>query len=77
MLRVLTQSMKNMSDTLGNLTLTKYNQEMSNDLYSDKIKFYKKSNIALTRDIANYKDWNGNKIVYCTSEITTKILQIS
>ena len=74
MLRVLTQSMNNMGDTLGNLTLTKYNQEMSNDLHSDKIKFYKKSNISLTRDIANYKDWNSNKIVYCTSEITTKIL---
>ncbi|MGO4864386.1 HNH endonuclease family protein [Ligilactobacillus ruminis] len=42
--------------TIGNLTLTKYNQEMSNKLYEEKCDFYKDSNISLTRDIANEYD---------------------
>ena len=38
--------------TLGNLTLTKYNQEMSNKPYSEKKEFYKDSNVSLTREVA-------------------------
>lgn len=43
---------------LGNLTLTKYNQEMSNKPYSEKKKFYKDSNVSLTREVAEtYDKW--------------------
>ena len=65
-------------DTIGNLTLTKYNQEMSNKLYHEKIKFYKNSNISLTRDIANkYKNnWNYDTIIDRSSKLANQILEI-
>ncbi|NRO69354.1 hypothetical protein IMAU30049_01990 [Lactobacillus helveticus] len=37
--------------TIGNLTLTMYNQEMSNKIFSDKKEYYSKSNVSLTREI--------------------------
>ena len=49
-------------DVLGNLTLTNYNAEMSNRSFSDKISYYKNSNIKITRDICGYDIWNKDSI---------------
>lgn len=49
-------------DVLGNLTLTNYNAEMSNRSFSDKISYYKNSNIKITRDICDYDVWNKDSI---------------
>lgn len=50
-------------DTIGNLTITKYNTEMSNKSFDDKKEYYSNSNIKLTRDIANFQTWNKDSIV--------------
>ncbi|WP_461240118.1 DUF262 domain-containing protein [Paucilactobacillus sp. N302-9] len=63
--------------TLGNLTLTKYNQEMSNKPYSEKKKFYKDSNVSLTREVSeNYGQWGKNDITDRTEELTKELIQI-
>lgn len=49
---------------IGNLTLTAYNSELSNDIFSKKKEIYKNSNITLTRNIsAKYDTWGENEIV--------------
>lgn len=50
-------------DTIGNLTLTKYNSEMANRSFDKKKKYYKNSNIFTTRDIANYDIWQEKSIL--------------
>lgn len=63
--------------TIGNLTLTKYNQEMSNKLYSEKRDFYKNSNISLTRDIANeYNHWDKATILDRSQNLADALLAI-
>lgn len=63
--------------TLGNLTLTKYNQEMSNKPYSEKKEFYKDSNVSLTRDVAeNYDQWSKDAIIDRTEKLTKELIQI-
>lgn len=63
--------------TIGNLTLTKYNQEMSNKLYDEKRDFYKDSNISLTRDIANeYDHWDKETILERSQNLTAALLTI-
>ena len=50
-------------DTIGNLTLTGYNPELSNKIYTDKCEAYKNSNITITRDLVNeYEIWNEKSI---------------
>lgn len=63
--------------TLGNLTLTKYNQEMGNKPYSEKKEFYKDSNVTLTREVAkNYEQWGKTAIINRTEELTKELIQI-
>lgn len=63
--------------TLGNLTLTKYNQEMSNKPYSEKKEFYKDSNVSLTREVAEtYNQWGKEAIIDRTKELTDELIQI-
>ena len=47
---------------IGNLTLTKYNSEASNEPFDEKKKIYKESGYAITREIAEYKDWTSDQI---------------
>lgn len=47
---------------LGNLTLSGYNQEMRNDSFEAKRKFFAKSNISLNRAIAQYHTWDEASI---------------
>ncbi|WED57548.1 GmrSD restriction endonuclease domain-containing protein [Fructilactobacillus sanfranciscensis] len=63
--------------TLGNLTLTKYNQEMSNKPYSEKKEFYKDSNVSLTREVAEtYNQWGKEAIIDRTKELIDELIQI-
>lgn len=63
--------------TLGNLTLTKYNPEMSNKPYSEKKEFYKDSNVSLTREVAEtYNQWGKEAIIDRTKELTDELIQI-
>jgi len=47
---------------IGNLTLTKLNSEMSNYPFKQKKSFYKASNYLITRDLAEFADWNSQEI---------------
>lgn len=47
---------------IGNLTLTKFNSEVSNDQFSDKKTVYAKSGYAITRELATHSDWTSQEI---------------
>ena len=47
---------------LGNLTLTKENTRLSNNLFSEKLTEYNESNYKLTRQLGKYKDWTSKEI---------------
>ncbi|MGJ0845704.1 DUF262 domain-containing protein [Tissierella praeacuta] len=44
--------------TIGNLTLTAYNGSLSNKEFSDKREILENSNISISRNIKDYKEWN-------------------
>lgn len=48
--------------TIGNLTLTAYNPHLGNKVFSAKRPIYEKSNIGLTRKLAEYEEWTKNTI---------------
>jgi len=48
--------------TIGNLTLSGYNPELSNKSFSDKKEIFNTSNIAICRNICNYDNWNDEAI---------------
>jgi len=50
-------------DTIGNLTITKYNSGMSNKSFEDKKDIYMNSNITLTRDLENFERWDKGSII--------------
>lgn len=56
-------------DTIGNLTLTKYNSEMSNKSFGEKKDFYANSNIKITRDINQYDNWNKESIIHRANKL--------
>ena len=47
---------------IGNLTLTGYNSEMSNDSFEEKKKVYKESNIYISKQISNVDTWGEAEI---------------
>lgn len=64
-------------NTLGNLTLTKYNQEMSNKSYAEKKEFYRESNVTLTREVADsYDTWGKEAMIDRTEKLTAELIQI-
>lgn len=63
--------------TLGNLTLTKYNQEMSNKPYDEKREYYQDSNVSLTREVAKtYDHWGKDTITDRTGKLTDELIKI-
>ena len=48
--------------TLGNLTLTGYNTELSNGSFAEKRKAFAESRVALNQYFTNLKDWNHETI---------------
>ena len=66
-----------MGGVIGNLTLTKYNQEMGNKVYSEKKEVYQTSNVSLTREIAaEYPTWNKESIVKRTEQLAQELISI-
>lgn len=63
-------------DTLRNLTLTAYNSELSNEPFSVKKKYYKKSNIELNKDICTYDKWNQESIEQRSEYLINKFICI-
>lgn len=49
--------------TIGNLSLTGYNSELSNKTFLEKKEILVNSNIALNRQLDNYSCWNENSIL--------------
>lgn len=63
--------------TIGNLTLTKYNQEMSNKIYAEKREYYSESNISLTREVAkNYSKWDKESIIDRANKLADELIKI-
>ncbi len=48
--------------TIGNLTLTAYNQELGNKKFAKKREIYRKSRILMNRYIADTEKWTGDEI---------------
>ena len=64
------------TDKIGNLTLTKMNSEASNNPFSDKKDIYKTSGYAITRALAELKDWNSAEIKTRSKEMAKEALAL-
>ncbi len=63
-------------NTIGNLTLTGYNSELSNKSLEEKQKMYKNSKfIFLNEDILDLKTWNENIIINRSRRLINKLLE--
>ena len=62
--------------TLGNLTLTGYNPELSNRPFSEKRRLFKDSNLAMNRDIAEETDWGPEQIRSRAEQLATRAIKI-
>ena len=67
---------ENIVHTLGNLTLSGYNSELSNDMFEKKKHMYKDSNYTITKNLANYTQWTGKEIAERGSELANIALKI-
>ncbi len=61
---------------IGNLTLTKFNSEASNDPFDKKKKVYEKSGYAITRALAKLGEWNSQEIRKRSSTMAREALDI-
>lgn len=59
---------------IGNLTLSGYNSELSNESFSTKKKYYSKSNFELNKDIVKYSNWNEQAINERTKNLFDKFV---
>lgn len=62
--------------TIGNLTLTGYNSELGNSLFAKKQILYKKSNLRITQELAEYKEWDEEAIKKRTKLLTNESAEI-
>jgi len=62
--------------TIGNLTLSAYNPELSNKPFDDKRKWYATSNIVLTRSISEYEKWTETEIIERRQKLTELAAQV-
>ncbi|MCY4455029.1 MAG: DUF262 domain-containing protein [Chloroflexi bacterium] len=62
--------------TLGNLTLTGYNPELSNSPFSEKRRRLAESNLALNREIADEAEWGPEQIVDRAERLAERALRI-
>ena len=60
--------------TLGNLTLTGYNSEMSNRPFADKREQLGRSGIELSRDIAKHPTWGRPQILARADDLANRII---
>lgn len=63
-------------DTIGNLTLTKYNSELSNKPFIDKKKMFEESKIGLNRYFKDFEveSWTNNEIKQRAEWLVDKVL---
>lgn len=62
--------------TLGNLALTKYNSELSNDCFAEKKKIYSSSNFNYTKKISEYSEFTSKQIYNRAEKLANLALQI-
>ncbi len=62
--------------TLGNLTLTGYNPELSNRPFNEKKRDLSKSNLRLNREVANTEVWDGNAIRTRGEKLSKRVVGI-
>jgi hypothetical protein len=62
--------------TLGNLTLTAYNTELSNRVFDRKQQMYATSHFELNRGIANATSWTSKQISARADDLANRIVQI-
>lgn len=63
-------------DTIGNLTLTGYNPELSNKILKDKIDLYRESKFKfLNKDLVDLREWNENIIINRTNRLIGELLK--
>ena len=63
-------------NTIGNLTLTAYNSELSNDDFESKKEIYIDSNVKITRELSNYDSWNEESMKKRTNRIYDKAIEV-
>ena len=63
-------------DTLGNLTLTGYNSELSNQTFERKKRQYEKSNVELSRAVAMKQQWGEAQIRARGEALAQRALQV-
>jgi len=61
---------------IGNLTITGYNPEMSNNSFEEKKKIYEKSNIYISKAIAKAECWNEEEIIKRSDWLIKQICSI-
>jgi uncharacterized protein with ParB-like and HNH nuclease domain len=61
---------------IGNLTLTGYNSELSNDPFDIKRKQYQNSNVCITKRISEYEHWNEAEIIERANYLIDEINKI-
>lgn len=59
---------------IGNLTLSGYNSELSNESFSTKKKYYSKSNFELNKDLVKYNTWDEQAITDRTEKLYKKFI---
>jgi uncharacterized protein with ParB-like and HNH nuclease domain len=62
--------------SLGNLTLTGYNPELSNDCFDSKRKIFSASPIHITRNITQFEHWDGESIQRRGEELADLALKV-
>lgn len=70
------QNYDNLLHRLGNLTLTNYNGEMSNNDFSEKKDVYKNTNFFHTKGVADYKQWQKDEIEARSKAMAHEALKI-
>ncbi|MHB1697458.1 MAG: DUF262 domain-containing protein [bacterium] len=63
-------------DTMGNLTLSAYNSELSNAVFSTKKQIYNDSHLELNRYFSNISSWTKSQIEERTEVLAKKALEI-
>lgn len=63
-------------NTIGNLTLTGYNSELSNSDFDEKKVIYADSNIKMNRDLLKFDLWNEESINIRANEVYKKATEI-
>ncbi|HCF99016.1 MAG TPA: hypothetical protein DEV93_00565 [Chloroflexi bacterium] len=62
--------------TLGNLTLSSYNTELSNNVFDRKQQIYGSSHLALNRSLAETPNWTSREILARANDLADRIVRI-